>query len=945
MYISLKWKAVVFLSLVLIAITASWTWQLIDKQLTAFNTELRQSHETRTELLNELINDSFIKLSQFSQLISGKQAIANSLDQPNSSELKSSLDQDWLSYNINLDLDYLAVFNNRLELLAKEHSPVTHGDPSFEEKLLEALNENKNSPEPQYFIYCNTSCLLVVLEPFINKNGKEGTIILAQNMSDIVRIFYQFSKTGLGILISTTEPDTQTIQHRYLEQWQTFAWAISDFNKIFPVLKDYTKEHEIKETHSYQLHKDSIAKRSYLIKGISIANYTTLGNKAYFISVDDKTIEDHLVKSSIQRSIITGLIGLVISEFIMLLLIHSAMKRLINISDALHLLPKQRFTAAINLVDVRTTVFKDELSTLEKSVVFVSLELKKLYEEVKIKNKSLEDQIQALTRSRSFLTRLFDNSQIFIITQDFYFTILSTNKRFDSIYPEKPNKFSTLIFNDAELTEFKDKIEGIKQHEIEVFQQEGMLYSKPSKPLMITWTHTLVEDEQGNEIILSIGMDQTKQKNAEKDLRWMANHDSLTGVGNRRYFNSVFREMLNTENKGAIIFIDVNRFKQINDIYGHNAGDRVLIEISDLLKKLIRDSDIISRFAGDEFTALLPNMTINALPPVLDKLCRNLRSQVQLENNRVVQYSVSIGAALFPEHGCDPQTLIINADMAMYHSKKKGDGHWHIFDANDEMVVQMKNDNSLLLQLKNAIKQKSFQLVYQPILDIKNERISHYEALIRMNDEEGKPVSPGLFIPLAERSGEIRNIDEWVLEHVIEIIQSHSKKNQRIDIAVNISAPTLQSHDFPEMVQDKISQYKIDPNQLIIELTETAYIENFQQVLKNLQLITHFGVKVALDDFGVGFSSFNYLKMLPLTYVKLDGSYIKHLTKNPDDQIFVRSLSAMVSAFGMEVIAEFVEDLETLEMIESLGVTHGQGYYIGKPGPLELPVNSNSQAS
>jgi EAL domain-containing protein (putative c-di-GMP-specific phosphodiesterase class I) len=170
-----------------------------------------------------------------------------------------------------------------------------------------------------------------------------------------------------------------------------------------------------------------------------------------------------------------------------------------------------------------------------------------------------------------------------------------------------------------------------------------------------------------------------------------------------------------------------------------------------------------------------------------------------------------------------------------------------------------------------------------------------------------------------------------VLDNVLKSMKQRLQTGELINIAINISAPTLQASDFPELLFNIINKYQVDTSAIIIELTETAYIENFQQVLKNLKQITRKGVRVALDDFGVGFSSFTYLKMLPLSYVKLDGSYIRNLTKNPDDQVFVKSLSAMISAFGMKIIAEFVEDRETLDMIEQLGVTHGQGYFIGKP--------------
>ncbi len=938
MYISLKWKAVVFLSLVLIGISAIWIWQFIDEQHKEFNIGLERSHTNQTVLLNELVNESFLRLSQFAELISDKPIVQQSLDglTSNTGSLKRSLEEDWFSYHINLGLDYLAIYDSEQQVLGAVNTPDLVFNADLQHAILGVLDKNSLSDEPANLIYCKQSCLMIVLQPFFSEQGESGTIVLAQNMADIVRAFYNFSHSAVGILLGAEEIVGNPHPERYLPEWKVYAWAVTDFDRIFPIVKKYSDRNTLDGSTQKELFiNDS---RQYLISRLQLSDVSILGERTMFVSVDDRSSAYESLNSNIRRVFSTVSLGLLSAELIMLLLIHTPMNKLSKITEALHLLPQQNFSQAVKKMSGRKCLFMDELSTLEHSTVYVARELDKLHREVHLKNESLEEQVAALTRSRSFLTRLFDNSQIFIITQDFDFNIYSTNKKFDTLHDEPPLNFADLIYHDHEIEEFRIMVEKLIHNKTDVFQHENNLVDKNNKNLIITWTHALVEDELGSPIILSIGIDQTNQKAAENELRWMANNDGLTSIGNRRSFNTTITQMLESGVRGALVFIDVNRFKQINDIYGHNAGDQVLVDIASKLRKLTRASDTISRFAGDEFTILMVNIKHDDLSAVLKKLSTELSSSIQLGGGRRVQYTVSIGASLFPEQGNDPQSLIVNADLAMYHAKKKGAGQWHIFDSSDERVCQIKQDHNLSLAIKHALETSSFKLVYQPIIDIQKNQISHHEVLIRLKDESGTNISPAIFIPLAEKTGEIRNIDVWVLEHTLAKLHDRLSKGEDLTIAINISAPTMQADNFPELVFGALDKYKIDSNRLIIELTETAYIENFQQVLKNLNQITNNGVRVAIDDFGVGFSSFTYLKKLPLSYVKLDGSYIKNLTSNPDDQIFVKSLSAMISAFGMEVIAEFVGDQQTLGMINELGVTHGQGYFIGKPVPFETCV-------
>ena len=441
----------------------------------------------------------------------------------------------------------------------------------------------------------------------------------------------------------------------------------------------------------------------------------------------------------------------------------------------------------------------------------------------------------------------------------------------------------------------------------------------------------MVEGEDGEQRILSLGVDITQRKQDEETLFWIANHDSLTKISNRHAFHEKLNDLLIDKKSGALIFIDVNKFKQINDLHGHSVGDLVLIDVANKLKDSVRDNDFVSRLSGDEFTVILTRVKSDSLPNIMHNLWHRLIGMVETENGKLIEYDVSMGATVFPDQGTIEQDLIVQTDMAMYQAKKLDNEKWHIFDSDDDTLNKMKQEQKQLLVLKSALKDDSFELAFQPTLSISDGMVNHYEALLRLNYEDGTPYPPGDFIPLAEKSGLIRQIDYWVIRNVYTLLQKWHEDQPELSIGINVSAPTLQDRNFHTEIIELNYFYKIPFDSITIELTETAYIEDFANVHANLKYLHQKGFKISLDDFGVGYSSFSYLRELPLDYVKLDGSYVNGVARNSENQAFIQSVVIMAEEFNMKIIAEFVEDPEDLKAIKLLGVDLVQGYLIGKP--------------
>lgn len=944
MFLSLKWKAVIFLSLVMTLLTGTWVAQHIYKTISTYDSRVDNLHTRQQLILSQLLHDNFLHLSQLSQLVARMPEIQATDEAGSSASYEQDFQNAWVQLNINTGLDYIGIYAMDGTLRASAFSNVLFQNQQLLTDAIASAMQTDGPQPPRSFIFCNLGCSQFVIEPFVMRNGSEALILTGQNMADILQRFQQVSGNDLAVLLPTlAATEAETGDDRTLESWDRRLWAASRFQDTLAQLQN------IQQTLPFRdISGDGTSEfetRKLLLNQLKLQDYPVYGHRPDLVVVSDETQQHNSLVNSVKISFLIGGSALVVSELVLLLLMLSPLRRLFSVVEALNLLPKHQYREARDTVRPHPGYFRDELSLLEKSIRFVTHELEKLHVEVEEKNQSLQEQVAIISRSRAFLERLIDSSHLFIVTQKLDGTILTTNTQFEKEFQRPVTHFTDLFMSQKSKAAFLERINQLKDAEYKVIQFDVEFANDQGLPIYIDWTCSLLEDEKGRNIILAIGFDLTQRKRDEEALEWLANNDPLTGIGNRRGFQHDLQKMLDTQTSGAIVFIDVNRFKQINDLYGHAVGDSVLIQIGDLLRSSVRSSDSISRLAGDEFTVLLPGIDVHQLEKLMQKLSRQLNGSVPISGEgRYVEYSVSVGAALMPDHGTTDQELIVHADMAMYQAKKNGDGQWQIFDPASSDLAAMRRDHDLTSVLKQALKRDDmFQLNYQPIFRIESQTVSHYEVLLRLKDTEGNAVYPSDFIPAAERMGLIRLVDEWVLERAIQQLATTGQDENQFSLSINISAPTLQSANFPEILMEVVHKYQVDPRRIVIELTETAYIENFQMVLTNLERVSKAGVLVALDDFGVGFSSFSYLKKLPLSYVKLDGSYILNLPGNPDNQVFVESLTKMVSAFGMHTIAEFVEDAETLKKLEELGVGYAQGYYIGKPSPYLSEMVAGSE--
>jgi diguanylate cyclase (GGDEF)-like protein/PAS domain S-box-containing protein len=434
---------------------------------------------------------------------------------------------------------------------------------------------------------------------------------------------------------------------------------------------------------------------------------------------------------------------------------------------------------------------------------------------------------------------------------------------------------------------------------------------------------------------VTVTNDITERKRAEQELRYLANYDTLTGLPNRallgeRLAHAVIRAR-RTGRKVAVLFLDMDRFKHVNDSMGHAIGDRVLKAVGERLRSSVREGATVARLGGDEFTVVLEDI-LHADEPeqVAAELIEVFSDPLELESGQQVVISPSIGISLYPDHAQVPTDLVKYADTAMYQAKEAGRNMYMLYTPAMDSVARQRA--GMLGALRLALERNEISLVYQPMLDLDSGRITGVEALARWHNEEYGDVPPGVFIPLAEEAGLIERIGEFVLYRACaQLVEWEENGLPGITMSVNLSALQLLRDELTQRLCEVLAELKLSPQQLELELTESVLMANPDLAIHTLDRLHTLGVSIAIDDFGTGYSSLSYLKRLPIDTLKIDRSFVGDITTDPDDEAITKTIITMAHSLGLDVIAEGVETLEQLEYLHEHDCDAIQGHWLSVP--------------
>jgi diguanylate cyclase (GGDEF)-like protein len=429
---------------------------------------------------------------------------------------------------------------------------------------------------------------------------------------------------------------------------------------------------------------------------------------------------------------------------------------------------------------------------------------------------------------------------------------------------------------------------------------------------------------------VTIHMDVTEKRNSEKQIAFLAHHDALTGLANRVQLRDHIGQSLQRVERGerfSVLCLDLDHFKDINDTLGHSVGDALLCAVATRLRALVREGDLVSRTGGDEFSIVQPGceQPVAAATDLATRLVEALSVPFEIGDHQVVA-GASIGIAIAPDDGNDADQLLKNADMALYRAKDEGRGGFHFFEP--EMDAKAQARRILELDLRKAITAGEFEVFYQPIVNLAQNRISGFEALLRWNHPTRGRVVPGEFIPLAEETGLIVPIGEWVIRQACARAMTWPSD---LRIAVNASPVQFRHKGLVAAVMSALAASGLRPDRLELEITETVLMHNNDATLAMLHQLRGLGVRISMDDFGTGYSSLSYLRSFPFDKIKIDQSFVRDLVEKPDSIAIIRAVAGLGHSFGMTTTAEGVETQEQLDQMRAEGCTEVQGYFYSKP--------------
>lgn len=459
--------------------------------------------------------------------------------------------------------------------------------------------------------------------------------------------------------------------------------------------------------------------------------------------------------------------------------------------------------------------------------------------------------------------------------------------------------------------------------------------SAESGPAIETVLAKLEEDDRA---VVLAALERAERTEAE--LRYLADHDSLTGLLDRRRFRAELDQQVSFTarygGRGAAMIIDIDGLKGVNDSLGHHAGDNLIRQVAAVMRERVRTSDVVARLSGDEFAILMPQTDVEGAM----QLGEDLRSQVA-ESVRPADdaepATISVGITMFGggEKGAGAEAVLVAADQAMYRAKEGGRNQIALFRDPDEPKREPERRQTTAARIRDALTDDRLSLHTQPIRSLASGGIERYELLLRMTSDEGELLPAASFIDAAERSGMIQELDRWVVARALELLAEREGKGAPLSLHVNISGASLADVSVLEFIERRLDEGSADPARCTFEITETSNVYDYERATGFADRLTEFGCQVAIDDYGAGFGPFHYLKRIPFDLIKIDGSFVRDMPNSDADQLTVQAIVQIARGLGKSTIAEFVQDEKTAEMLREYGVDMAQGYHLGRPVGLD----------
>jgi diguanylate cyclase (GGDEF)-like protein len=427
-----------------------------------------------------------------------------------------------------------------------------------------------------------------------------------------------------------------------------------------------------------------------------------------------------------------------------------------------------------------------------------------------------------------------------------------------------------------------------------------------------------------------------RAEKTEAELRFLADHDPLTGLLNRRRFRAELDQFVSFTarygGRGAVMVIDIDGLKRVNDSFGHQSGDTLIRRVSEILRERVRATDLVARLSGDEFAVLMPQTDTDGAMQLGEDLRTQVAEGLPAGNSELDGVTISVGIAMFGGKGeAGAEAVLVAADEAMYQAKKEGRNRIMLFHTPGEDGMTAERTQTVSARIRDALTQNRLRLATQPIRSLASGGIERYELLLRMTGEHGELLPASSFIDAAERSGMVQELDRWVVARALELIAERQRAGDPVSLHMNISGASLTDLSVLEFIERRLDEGEADPARCTFEITQTSKVEDFDTAAGFADRLTEFGCEVAIDDYGAGSGPFTFLKKVPFDVIKIDGTFVREMSRNDADQLVVKAIVEIARGLGKRTIAEFVEDEETRTLLQEYGVDMAQGYHLGRP--------------
>lgn len=921
-FLGLKWKAFIGLSFLLLILSATF-YALNYRSLVA---QFRAQRQLEIESLSRQIDGMLVKTTDRLIRLSGALAslsnIGEALREKNPQRFSSAVDfAQYGNLGYELDVQWIEIFTPDARTVWRWSQSGTSEPPH--DLFLEAVMHVRKAEQPATLLACKPLCLLYAFVPILAQGENVGIMVLGQSIADFILDLQLIPNTDIALVMPASSA-AGTI----LPPWGTSIPALTNPAKILPFIQHlagrFPNPEDLNQGQLIAWEKEYFdVHRFYFQRTLPMQS-------GFLVFISNVSEPLNNIRAVTRQGLITNLAALVVGELGLLYLLGLPMRRLKRVATNLPLLAVGAYQDALEQFSALRgkTLFYDEIDYLSENAVTLAHQLEQNALTIAAGNSEL-------MAERDFIRSLLDSAQVMVLTQSRLGIIQEANKFAAQLtgYAVRQlhgRRFTDLIDNADDHPHVLNELKALSENKQQRLEHEHVLLRRNGEQRQIVWVHTPLKAAHSNgTAILSVGLDITERVKAESKIHWLANHDPLTGLVNRHCFSNEFTRLLHeierSSSTAALLVLDLDHFKEINDTSGHPAGDKLLCLIADQLRIRSRKTDVVARFGGDEFAVLMPQTDAFGAENFALKFVEYLRNTPFVYEKKRYRIGTSIGIALIPDHGKNLHELMTKADIALYEAKHAGRSCAHIFNyAHGKALTEIVYWKDILTQ---ALIDKSMLFHYQPVVDIGSGEIRFHEALLRLEMKDGRIAMPAEFLPSAERSNLIYEIDLFVVNAALEaLLETPSKK-----LSINLSSAALNDGRWTEQLLQAVTTKGLNPNRLIIEITETTAIADMEKAKKIVQKVAKMGFRFAVDDFGAGFSSLYYLRQLPVSYVKIDQSLLKNFTAAKDDRDFVQAVAMMIRAFGKEVICEGVEDAYTLELLKEMDIDMAQGYYFGYP--------------